>query len=526
MKRILFCSGYRMIAYDWSYGRFSQAVTFEPDSDGYRDFERYLRRSAQEPVSLLIDLIEEEFTIDTAPFVRGQDRKAVLDRKLQRYFRTSDLRLVKIQGREKFGRKDLKILIAGLGNMAILKKWLAIIEACRAPLKSILSIPLIGESLLAPLKLKNRRILMISQQAPSTIRLSFYDNGHIKASRLAHHTQTDNHQPEIQISRDIINTMHYLRSQRLLKRNEALDVFIISDLVNEQKLQETLTPDGQVNCQLIPIGQLKRKIGIRGKLPTYFADGIFSHMALQGAGIANHYAPRRMRHYYRYHLARNALRTTTVLMLVASLALGAHNLLKLQLLQKYAKTINTEKGHYLVQYQDQVEQFDQFRTSPDLVKSAVNTLTHLEKEAQITPLSLMGHLAQLVNQHPEIVINKFHWLTSTDLQQKFQSGTEISFMRSATKSTHTTDTIHYQITEITGQVTHMNNNYRLAVELFNKFINDLKQSPAFHNIIVTKTPFDINSETDISGGSSPSSGKTLNSKSTFTIRIVAREGHD
>lgn len=521
MKRILFCSGYRMIAYDWSHGRFSQAITFEPDTEGYHDFELYLRRSLHEPVSLLIDLIEEEFTVDTAPFVRGRDRKAVLDRKLQRYFRTSDFRLVEIQGREKFGRKDLKILIAGLANMAILKKWLAIIETCRTPLKSILSIPLIGEKLLAPLKLKNRRILMISQQAPSTLRLSFYDNGHIKASRLAHRTQPDNHNDEIQISRDIINTMHYLRSQRLLKRSETLDVFVISDLVDEQKLQETLTADGQINCHFLSINKLKRTIGIRGELPTYFSDGIFAHIALQGMGTANHYAPRRMRHYYRYHLARNTLRAAAVLMLITSLALGVHNLLKSQLLQKYARTVKIEKNRYLAQYQDQLNQFDQFSTSPDLVKSAVGVLAHLEAEAEVTPLLLMGHLATSINNHPNILINKLHWQKSTDPKQKFQPGSGV--VRSATKKIHTADTTHYQLAEITGQVKHMDNNYRVAVELFNTFISDLKNSAAFHDIIVTKTPFDISPETDISGGSSTSSGRTLNAKSTFIIRIVAKE---
>ena len=364
---------------------------------------------------------------------------------------------------------------------------------------------------------------MISQQAPSTLRLSFYDNGHIKTSRLAHHTQTENNKNEVQISRDIINTMHYLRSQRLLKRSETLDVFIISDFVNEQKLQDALATDEQVNCRLLSISKLKSMVGIRGELPTRFADGIFAHIALQGVGIANHYAPRRMRHYYRYHLARNALRAVAILMLVTSLALGAHNLLKLQLLQKYASTVKVEKHRYLAQYKDQLDQFDQFGTSPDLVKSTVSALTHLEQEARVTPLSLISHLAASINRHPDIVINKLHWQTSTNPQQKLQPAAEV--MRSGTTKIHTADTVHYQIAQVTGQVKHMNNNYRLAVELFSTFISDLKKSASFHDIIVTKTPFDINSETDISGGSSASSGKTLNTKSTFIIKIVTREGH-
>ena len=52
-----------MIIYDWSRGSFGGVCSFAASEDGYRDFESYLQESGFKPVHILVDLIEEEFSL-------------------------------------------------------------------------------------------------------------------------------------------------------------------------------------------------------------------------------------------------------------------------------------------------------------------------------------------------------------------------------------------------------------------------------------------------------------------------------
>ena len=61
MRRVLYFTGYRMVAQEWSGRRLVSSVYFEPDEQGLDLFNSYLRSYRDEPVRLLVDLIEEEF---------------------------------------------------------------------------------------------------------------------------------------------------------------------------------------------------------------------------------------------------------------------------------------------------------------------------------------------------------------------------------------------------------------------------------------------------------------------------------
>lgn len=509
-----------MIAYDWSSGRFSQAIAFEPTEEGFRHFERYLKRSPQQPVNLLIDLIEEEFNLETVPHARGKDLRAILDRTLKRYFRTSELCRIAPQGREKFGRKDFKVLASGLANTTILKKWLAIIESARTPVKGVLSLPILGEKLLPAIKQHKNRVLMISQQAPSTLRQSFYDNGHIKMSRLAHHKLTGVDDAAL-ISRDIINTIRYLRSKRLLKRNETVHVCIITPEPDKKTIEHNLSGEELIECFFIPLSQLKSTIGVRGDLPTQFSDGIFAHLACKGFGPSNHYASRPMRHYYRYHLARFSLRTIAFVTLALGIAIGAHNLLKANLLQEHTAKLRTEKNLYLDHYQARIQQFDTFSVPPDVVKSAVGVLSKLESEGERTPFTTLTQLASIMQKHPEIVLMNVHWRTATNPELNALSDSQLA--RSEIKKQTKPIPVH-ELTYIVGKVKQTDNSYRQSVEAFGEFIADLRQTSHFKTVNVGKTPFDIDPEAGISGDNSSTSNNALNAESTFTITLLQESG--
>ncbi len=184
MKRILYFTGYRMVAQEWAGRKLVSSVYFEPDDQGLDLFSAYLRSFKNEPVRLLVDLIEEEFRQIRIPLLRGADRQAILNRNYAKYFRTSEYKFSISQAVEKKTRKEEKVLVIGLTNQYLLEPWLKIIEETRTPLSGILSLPLVSEAYVKQLKAEHRAVILVSQQVPSNLRQSVFIDGKLILSRL------------------------------------------------------------------------------------------------------------------------------------------------------------------------------------------------------------------------------------------------------------------------------------------------------------------------------------------------------
>ncbi|GEM_PF-606288 len=531
MRRLLFCSGNRMLAFDWSGGRFGNAACFTPDDDGYRDFQRYLLDVPRRPVTLLVDLIEEEFHADSVPFVRGRDRKAVLDRALAKYFRTSELRTVRLQGRERGGRKDQQICVCGLGSATILKRWLAIIAHNRIALRGVVSLPLAGELLLPLIKADKQRVLLVSQQSPETLRQSFYDNGHLKLSRLAHHrseliSSDSDGRPRVDVPHvlaDIRNTLLFLRSQRLLQRNEHVELCLIGKREVYAPLEAEMAGDESVNCRIIDSAELAHKAGLRGELPTAYCEGLFGQLVCKHRDLTNHYAPWRMRRHFAHTLARRGLWVASAAILLGATGLTGHNLYNASLYTDYALQARTEVSRYRQVLSEQTEESTRFNLPPDAIKSTVKLVSGLEAHGRASPLRLLGDLAAVVDQHPHVDIHSLQWQTHFDDSITPGSralSSRAEMQQQAERQNNDREGGEFEIARVDGGMIGFGDNYRQSVELFHDFVAALRKSGRYSRVLVEKTPFDMDPGAGISGDSGDSGAIELRSRATFSLLLA------
>ena len=118
-------------------------LTFESrhasTEDGHASFDRYVRAHAKSRFYLLTDVVEEGFQFETIPAVSGADRKALITRRQAQYFYGSPLTTAVSLGRESGGRRDERILFAGLTRPAIFEPWLAILRKGEAQVAGLWS---------------------------------------------------------------------------------------------------------------------------------------------------------------------------------------------------------------------------------------------------------------------------------------------------------------------------------------------------------------------------------------------------
>ena len=321
MKRVLYFTGYRMVAQEWFGHKLESSVYFEPDEQGLDLFNAYLRSFTNEPVRLMVDLIEEEFRQIKVPFLRGSDRQAILKRNYLKYFRNSKYRYAVSQGVEKKTRKEEKLLLIGLTNQLLLEPWLNIIDDTRTPLSGIISLPLLSEDFVSHLETDNGVIILVSQQVPSNLRQSVFIDGKLILSRLVPIASFYQGDYATDVMRDIESTQRYLVSQRIVEGAEAVSIQILTNTRHVDKLTIKCAEEGLFDFQVHDVNQLLEKQKIEIPDQQDFSSGLFCYFASRKIAV-NHYAQAKEKKYYKHHIASLILKVTSLAFIVTGIGLA------------------------------------------------------------------------------------------------------------------------------------------------------------------------------------------------------------
>lgn len=532
MKRLLFFPGHRMLAYEWQRGRFLQSYSFEPDEEGRRAFRAWLARAPRAPVQLMLDVIEEEFHTDFIPHVLGRDRRELHRRTAEKHFRQSEFRYLTVQGREPVTRegtvrRDDRVLIAGLTNPQILQGWLSLLEEEQVPLRSIHSLPLVGEQLLPVLgAAKQPRTLVISQQIPSTLRQSYYEDGRLRFSRLVPGRYEDAVGYAEFVQRELRQTLHFLETHRFRRREDPIEVFILCDRTGYEALGTHLSSSETATCHLVPLERLAARAGIRGgEAPTY-ADTVFAHTLLRQRRPANHYGVPRLRRHFFVQRGRLALQGLSAALLVAAVALAGAWYLRGKVYEEGALEARARTQQFERLYQQRLRQLDAFDHQAVDVKRAVDLLSELDAKRYLHPGGVMAAVGGTLQEHGDIVIERFEWRVvgaetgsrQTALRESGRDGANGLELAQADGPLHAG-------ARLEGTVVGFGGNYRRGVKIFEDFVAALRKSPGLARVEVISAPFDLGTDTSISGDSGTGASGQAAERASFSL-IVHGSGDD
>lgn len=218
MYRVFFFSGYRLKLFYWKRSKLQGTLTFEPNEQGFAQFESYLAATRHEPASFLVDLIEEDYYPKRLAHSTGESRRALVKRALTQQFREAQYTCAQYQGREKKEKQDV-FLLSALTNPSIMDPWLGRIRAAGIALTGIFSVAHLMPKLLPRLHVKRKYVLIITQEVGTAFRQSFFDDKKMVFSRVAKlprgSRDTDTGLAfACLLTSEIEQTIHYLEMQR------------------------------------------------------------------------------------------------------------------------------------------------------------------------------------------------------------------------------------------------------------------------------------------------------------------------
>ena len=136
-RRIFYVTQDELFVWRANRGAFEQQSRYPTTDSGFRDFAAFLRKNADEPSLILVDVIEEEFAAGTIPKLPLRDRNALIERRLARKYSRTPYRLGHYQGKGRPPQTEHEVLYSAVSNHELIGPWLEMLAAQQTPLVGI-----------------------------------------------------------------------------------------------------------------------------------------------------------------------------------------------------------------------------------------------------------------------------------------------------------------------------------------------------------------------------------------------------
>jgi hypothetical protein len=474
----------------WDRGELGETRYFSNDANGREQFSAFLQQHG-DPVYLLVDVIEEDFRLETVPHLIGPSRRDLLARKFEQFYRGTPFREASLLQRQEEGRRDDEMLFSALTNPARISPWLDTLLANRTPLAGIYSLPNISTPLV--INIPSEHVLLLSWEKDAGLRQTYFKNKQLHFSRLIP-VNGDNAFSE-SVATETPRTQQYLKSLSLPPPGEVLDVYTICHANDRLALQTRLEGSSELRYTYLDIQELGKRIKCRSDFPDSDATPLFLHL-LASKPPAAHYANAGHTHFYLVWQLRRILYG-----LAAAITIGSASWSGFSLWQGQDYVAETEplqrQTEQIRQQTQQIQRGFSNTTVPAADMKTAVLLTRKLDQYSPPPESIIGDLTLVLDKFTQVKVNKLAWQASA---------------ADAAPSPYPA-----QVVTLDGELAGFGNEYRKALNYLERFQQALMQQG--YTVTAQTLPLDVSSKGSISGDAKKDDSKP----SQFTLKIIWRQ---
>ena len=522
MKRLFYFTGYRLSVLHWKGRRLVGSSSFEPTESGLEKFRSYLSKTEKLPGKFLVDVIEEDFRNEKIPHVGSKDRKAVINRLVDRFYRSSkNYSYSEVIGREKTGRKDDIVLLGAMTNPQLIQPWITILDECEVPLSGIWTLPLVSRSLLKIIRATSGVVLLVSQQVNSNVRQTLFRDGKLVSSRQSIVNQDINDISGIGelAAPEVKRTIEFLRAQGLIGSGEVVNLHILGSEEQLISLQQWFKATDQQTVSIHPIAEVQKKLGLKD-VGEKFSDSIFAWLCVQQGLSASHYGEAGTFSRYKNKLAATALYVASLLVIIVGVLLAESNVSRAIEYEKSINLLKQQENSYKELYSKKFKAFEAVFENAGVMNSAVELAERIKRNSATSPLDFMISLSEVLSQHKasDLSIDRIEW-RAININEKNHKIQKANF-------TGKLPVKHDAI--VTGRIAIPENNYRESVDHIQNIIELLKASPRIERVEALVMPVDLRSESKFSTESGVNITRQVKEETSgvFSLRIIMKApGH-
>lgn len=409
-RRVLFLDAAQLTAYRGGAGELHAEGVFTADAAGLADFTAYLALQPRGRFMLLADVAEEGFQSEEIPHSTGQDRRALIARKLAQHFYGTPYAIAHAQGRLKSGRRDERLLLMALTQPQDFEPWLTRLQASRAMLAGLYTLPQLIPGLL-PRQAPAQCLLLTHTRAG--LRQTFCVDGQMRFSRLTPLANGSAEESAMAALLEAMKMHQYLASQRLIERGQALATYLLVHAGAAAAMRAHCQDTADLRFEIIDLLETARRVGLRAAPAD--AETLFCQLLAQHPP-AEQFAPPAERQHYRLWQARLALQGASALIVLCGLFFAAARGLEIQ--QQRAAI---EQAQQQVQI-DQQRYAATLQTLPNIPMTNDNLHSLVDRYQQVTrravgPAPLLTQLSRSLDAFPDITLENLEWALAGELAE-------------------------------------------------------------------------------------------------------------
>jgi len=488
MKRLFYFTGYRLSVLHWKGKQLVGTSSFEPTEEGLNNFRVYLQQTENISGKFLVDVIEEDFRNEKVPHVGSKDRDSVINRLIDRYYRSSqNYCYSEVIGREKTGRKDDIVLLGAMTNPQLIQPWISIIDECEIPLAGIWTLPLISKSLLKTIKASNGVVLLVTQQVNSNVRQTLFRDGKLISSRQSIINQGIDDISAIGelAAPEVERTIQFLRAQNLIGSNEVIDLHIIGGPEQIVSLEQSFKPSENQTVNIHKLGEINKKLGLKG-LGEKFSNEIFSWCCLNQSFLSSHYGEAELFKRYHNKLIAVALYAASLMVIITAVLMTETHVSNAMEYEKSISLLKQEETTYKELYSKKFKDFEGVFENAGVMNSAVELAERIKINSMTSPLDFFIEISSVISQDGVgiVHIDKVEWKPiNVDVKSK-----------SKTRANYTAQEMVKHDAVITGRIDVPESNYRASVDYIHRIIDHIKAHKRVDDVEVLLMPVDVRSD--------------------------------
>ena len=419
-SRLLYLCAHQLTASRWRSGELTNEGVFATTAEGRRQFADYLDQHRRCVFSLLANVAEEGFQIETIPFLRGADRQAVISRKLGQLFFNAALTTSLSLGYAKTQRRDERVLLAALISKAFFTPWLDAIANAHVALSGIYSLPLLGPSLLRKLGIDGDPCLLLTVQEQS-IRQSYFEKGELFFSRLTPLPNNSIDGIAQTFSTEAQKLQQYLVSQRLIARHQSIDVHLLAHPKAFKAIGQNCSDSATIRYHLIDIVDCARKTGLRVAPQGCHCEPLFLNL-LVSAPPRSQFADEAQLHDHHLRQIRSALYGAGAAALVGCLLFSGKQLVDSHSISLHSAALSSEAAVARARYGEIVKTFPPIPTDHETLRQIIDRYLALEKMSA-TPDGLYREISRALHDAPAAELDSIDWQIGGDSETAIVRGT-------------------------------------------------------------------------------------------------------
>lgn len=491
-----------------------RTIEFPANDTGIHEFRAYLERNADRGVTVLVDVIEEEFSVDSIPVVGGRDRRALMLRRLQRKFPRTPYRTSRFLRKDTMHPDAHTVVHSGVSNHELLDPWLDVMLEHSVSITGIHSVPLVATDILARIGKESGARLLISQHQEVRLRQVFLRDRSVQSARLSQSPQVDDADyPEFVVS-ETLRSRRYLERTRLLDSLETLNVTVIAEPELAERIGRQAAGNDSLAFEFVSTMDAARATGLRARPEPGHHEALFVSQCARKRP-ANSYATSGETRYHTMRRFRQAAIVASMSTAFLFSGISGLYLSDAWNLGSRASSIEKQVLRLSETLRRENERYEPIRADSHEMKVTVDTGDFILANRVPAPW-VMQQLGLVMGDFRDVRISRLSWTaeSASDGNQPVQRRNAKPLPVPIPKTISVTASVMASLEDYDGDL-------RAAFERIDALVAELRRATAFSDVSATAYPVDARPQVALSGEIAKGhTGKPAEFRLQMTYRIA------